>query len=318
MEDAILVENLVKEYHNGVRALNGLSLSVHQGEIFSLLGKNGAGKSTLINILTTYLKPSSGTVRMFGKDITKEISAIRTEIACVAQKNSIDTYLSLAENMMFQSRLYKIPGKEARKRMEQLISCFELERFLNHPVASYSGGIKRRLDIALNMMSNPRLLFLDEPTVGMDIQSRRAMWEMMKKIRKEFHTTIFLTTHYLDEADSLSDTICIIKEGKEVIQGTPSELRKFLHQDMLRIRFADRESAKKSKEKFAGIFEGRTVDLREASICIPAEDGREDLARALQHLSHTGSDTDFLGIEIMQPSLDDIFIQLTGETEERR
>lgn len=228
---AIQIENVIKEYKNGVQALSGLNLSVKQGELFSLLGQNGAGKSTLIRILTTYLKPTSGNIMMFGKDIEKEAAAIRAEIACVSQQTSIDTYLSLEENMLFQSRLYKIPKAEALDRMEKLITAFGLQQYRKYPVSSYSGGVKRRLDIALNMMTNPKLLFLDEPTVGMDIQSRQLMWEMISQIRNNFGTTVFLTTHYLEEADNLSDTICIMKEGKEVIQGTPLELRAYLRQD---------------------------------------------------------------------------------------
>ena len=212
---AIQIKNVVKEYKNGVQALSGLNLTVKQGELFSLLGQNGAGKSTLIRILTTYLKPTSGHIMMFGKDIEKEATTIRTEIACVSQQTSIDTYLSLEENMIFQSRLYKIPKSEAFDRMEKLIVAFGLEQYRKYPVSSYSGGVKRRLDIALNMMAKPKLLFLDEPTVGMDIQSRRLMWEMINKIRTDFGTTVFLTTHYLEEADNLSDTICIMKDGKE-------------------------------------------------------------------------------------------------------
>lgn len=230
---AIQVNNAVKQYKNGVQALSGLTLSVEEGEIFSLLGQNGAGKSTLIHILTTYLRPTSGKITMLGKDLNKDRTWIRSQIACVAQQPSIDTYLSLEENMMFQSRLYKIPAKDAEKRMENLIAGFGLNEYRKYPVSSYSGGVKRRLDIALNMMSNPKILFLDEPTVGMDIQSRIAMWDMMKKIRDEFGTTIFLTTHYLEEADHLSNHICIMKNGKEAAQGTPSKLRSLLRQDTL-------------------------------------------------------------------------------------
>ena len=208
--EANAVDNLTKQYHNGVQALNGLSLTVEEGEIFSLLGQNGSSKSTLINILTTYLLPTSGKAVLFGKDVGTEASAIRPQIACVAQRTSIDPYLSLQENMLFQSRLHKIPKAEAEARMKILIAAFGLERYLNYPVNSYSGGVRRRLDIALNMMSDPKILFLDEPTVGMDLQSRQAMHTMMKKIRRDFGTTIFLTTHYLEEADSLSDRICII------------------------------------------------------------------------------------------------------------
>lgn len=310
---AILVENLVKQYHNGVQALNGLSLTVGDGEIFSLLGQNGAGKSTLINILTTYLRPTSGNVRMFEKDIYSDAAAIRPEIACVAQRTSIDTYLSLTENMMFQSRIYKIPKAEAKKRMETLIDCFGLERYLKYPVASYSGGVKRRLDIALNMMSKPKILFLDEPTVGMDIQSRRAMWDMMEKIREDFGTTIFLTTHYLEEADRLSDTICIMKDGKEVVQGTPDILRKYLRQDMLKICFSDKESAKENQQLFTKIFIDRKMELRGENIIIPVDNGQEDLSRAGQFLFN--QQIAFIGLEIMQPTIEDVFIRLTSDKE---
>ena len=153
---AIQVDHVVKRYKNGVQALNGLSLSVKEGEILSLLGQNGAGKSTLIRILTTYLCPTAGEIEMMGKDIKKDAAVIRSQIACVAQQTSIDTYLSLEENMMFQSRLYKIPKAEARQRMERLISDFGLSQYRKYPVSSYSGGVKRRLDIALNMMVNPK------------------------------------------------------------------------------------------------------------------------------------------------------------------
>lgn len=242
---AIEAQNVVKQYKNGVQALNGLNISVKAGKIFSLLGQNGAGKSTLIKILTTYLKPTSGKLTMLGKDVAEQADKVRCEIACVAQQTSIDTHLSLEENMMFQSCLYKIPKAEAKKKMETLIANFSLKQYRKYPVSSYSGGVKRRLDIALNMMTNPRILFLDEPTVGMDIQSRMSMWDMIRKIRDDFGTTIFLTTHYLEEADNLSDTVCIMKDGKDVIQGTPLELRSFIRQDSLQIQFATKSEVQK-------------------------------------------------------------------------
>jgi len=308
---AICVKDLVKKYRNGVQALDGLTLTVNEGEIFSLLGQNGAGKSTLINVLTTYLRPTSGSVIMFGKDVYREAAAIRTKISCVAQRTSIDTHLSLTENMMFQSKLYKVPKPEAQKRMETLISCFGLERYLKYPVSSYSGGVKRRLDIALNMMSNPKVLFLDEPTVGMDVQSRMAMWNMMKKIRNDFGTTIFLTTHYLEEADQLSDTICIMKNGKEILQGTPHALREYLRQDMLKISFVSKEEAKNCFEPLKSIVALKESDLRHDKIITSLKNGHSDLARANHWLLE--HDISFLGIEIMQPTLEDVFIELTGE-----
>ncbi len=308
---AIRTENLIKKYKNGVQALNGLNLAVKEGEIFSLLGQNGAGKSTLIHILTTYLAPTSGLVTMFGKDIYREASEIRTQISCVAQRTSIDTHLSLTENMMFQSKLYKVSKTEARKRMEILIDCFGLERYLKHPVSSYSGGIKRRLDIALNMMSNPKVLFLDEPTVGMDIQSRMAMWDMMKKIRSDFGTTIFLTTHYLEEADQLSDTICIMKNGKEILQGTPNALRKYLRKDILKISFLSKEEAKNCFQPLKSILDLEETDLRHDKIITDLKNGHMDLEKVNRWLLEHG--IPFLGIEIIQPTLEDVFIRLTSE-----
>ncbi|CAB1245265.1 ABC-2 type transport system ATP-binding protein [Ruminococcaceae bacterium BL-4] len=308
---AINVKNLVKKYKNGIQALDGLTLMVNEGEIFSLLGPNGAGKSTLINILTTFLCPTSGSVSLLGKDETHEAAAIRTQISCVAQRTSIDSHLSLTENMMFQSRLYRVPKLEAQRRMKLLISHFGLERYLKYPVSSYSGGVKRRLDIALNMMSKPKILFLDEPTVGMDIGSRMAMWDMVKKIRNDFGTTIFLTTHYLDEADQLSDTICIMKNGKEVIQGSPNTLREYLRQDMLTISFPSKEEAKNCFEPLKSVIKLKEPDLRHDKIITSLKNGHVDLEKAnLWLLEH---DIPFLGIEITQPTLEDVFIRLTGE-----
>ncbi len=309
--NAIQTENVIKKYKNGVQALDGLNLTVKEGEIFSLLGQNGAGKSTLIRILTTYLAPTSGLVTMLGKDIYREASKIRTQISCVAQCTSIDTHLSLTENMIFQSKLYKVPKEEAKTRMEVLIACFELERYLKYPVSSYSGGVKRRLDIALNMMSNPKILFLDEPTVGMDVQSRMAMWKMMKKIRTDFGTTIFLTTHYLEEADQLSDTICIMKNGKEVIQGTPLALREYLRKDILKIRFSSNEEAQNCFQSLKSIISLKESDLRQDVIITGLEGGHADFERVNRWLLN--HEIAFLGIEIMQPTLEDVFLSLTGE-----
>ncbi len=264
-----------------------------------------------INVLTTYLRPTSGSVIMFGKDVYREAAAIRTQISCVAQKTSIDTHLSLTENMLFQSKLYKVPKQEAQKRMETLISCFGLERYLKYPVSSYSGGVKRRLDIALNMMSNPKVLFLDEPTVGMDIQSRMAMWDMMKKIRNNFGTTIFLTTHYLEEVDQLSDTICIMKNGKEIVQGTPNALREYLRHDMLKISFASKEEAISSFEPLKSVFALGETDLRNDKIITSSKNAQVDLEKANRWLlEHNIS---FMGIEIIQPTLEDVFMRLTSE-----
>lgn len=307
---AIHAQDTVKQYKNGIQALNGLNLSVRSGEIFSLLGQNGAGKSTLIKILTTFLKPTSGMITMLGKDICRESDGIRYEIACVAQQTSIDSHLSLEENMMFQSRLYRIPKAEAQKKMETLIEDYGLKKYRKYPVSSYSGGIKRRLDIALNMMSNPKILFLDEPTVGMDIQSRFAMWDMMKKIRDDFGTTIFLTTHYLEEADNLSNTICIMKDGKEVIQGTPLELRSFIRQDTVQLQFTTDAEAQKYFLPLQKHFSQKEIVVRNTEIIIPTHESRFDMEKAACYLLE--QHIPFNGIKIAKPTLEDVFLRLTA------
>lgn len=307
--NAIEVKDLNKSYKNGVKALNNFNLKVKEGEIFSLLGENGAGKSTLIKILTTYLEADSGSIKIFDEDINENPIAIRSNIAYVAQQISIDTHLSLEENMMFQSRLYKVPKDIAISRMDKLIDSFGLEEYRSYPVSSYSGGVKRRLDIALNMMSNPKILFLDEPTVGMDIKSHMAMWDMMKTIRSDFNTTIFLTTHYLEEADNLSDSICIMKDGKEIITGTPIELRSFLGKNNLQISFSENVKAKKFIEEFKKLYPKTQIFLKENKVIINTDNSKFDLNKTTRFLIN--NDIPFYGIEIKKPSLEDVFLKLT-------
>ena len=311
--NVIQVENAVKRYKNGVQALSGCSLYVKSGEIFSLLGQNGAGKSTLIRILTTYLRPTSGTITVLGKDICKEAVKIRSQIACAAQQTSIDTYLSLEENMLFQSQLYKIPETEAKKRMEQLIADFGLNQYKKYPVSSYSGGVKRRLDIALTMMSNPKLLFLDEPTVGLDLQSRIAMWNMLKKIRDDFGTTIFLTTHYLEEADHLSNTICIMKDGKDVIQGSPLKLRSFLRQNTLQIQFRSDREAKTYLSSLQEHFPQKAICTKNTAVTMITDESRVDMEQVIRFLLE--QHIPFYGIEIAQPTLEDVFLWMNNFSE---
>ncbi|HEX3023069.1 MAG TPA: ABC transporter ATP-binding protein [Lachnospiraceae bacterium] len=308
--DSIVVDNVTKRFKNGVEALSGVSFQVKSGEIFSLLGRNGAGKSTLIKILTTFLSPTSGDIKMFGMDIYKEPASIRESIACAAQHISIDTHMSLVENMMFQSKLYHVAKEEAGKRMDSLIQCFHLERYMKYPVASYSGGVKRRLDIALSMMSNPKILFLDEPTVGMDIQSRKVMWDMVKKIRDEFGTTVFLTTHYMDEAEMLSDSICIIHNGKEVTQGTTNELRDYLQQDFLTILFSSSEEAIKYRSIFRKELGLKDIDICQNELSLKGNINVSSFKRLNYFL--LDRNVAFSGIEIKRPSLEEIFTNLTG------
>lgn len=312
---AIGVDKLVKQYKNGVRALDDLNLKVINGEIFSLLGPNGAGKSSLINILTTFYKPTSGNVTILGKDLCEDPAWVRTQIACVAQHVSIDEHLSLMENMIFQSRLYKVDAQVAKERINSLIDSFELSRYRKYPTASYSGGVKRRLDIAMNMVSMPKILFLDEPTVGMDVESRKALWKMLLKIRDEYGTTIFLTTHYLEEADQLSDSICIMKDGKELAQGTPGSLRSYIKQNMLRITFPSIQGMKKYKDSLNSMGLIKFINVRNNSVFLGVDNSRIAFTTVNKWL--LDNKVDFNAMEIVEPSLEDVFLSLTGSENNR-
>ncbi|GMQ56510.1 ABC transporter ATP-binding protein [Vallitalea sediminicola] len=312
---AIETDKLVKQYKNGVKALDGLNLQVNKGEIFSLLGPNGAGKSSLINILTTFYKPTSGKVTILGKDLCKDPSWIRTQIACVAQHISIDEHLSLMENMMFQSRMYKVDKQVARERINSLINSFGLVSYLKYPTSSYSGGIKRRLDIAMNMVSLPKILFLDEPTVGMDAMSRKSMWEMLLKIRDEYKTTIFLTTHYLEEADWLSNNICIMKQGRELAHGTSSSLRGIIKQNMIHIVFMDKKEVVKYKNMLDSTGLIKFSKTRDNSIFVGVEDSRVGFKAINKWLMD--NNVNFSAIEIVEPTLEDVFLALTDSDNNR-
>ena len=313
---AIETKNLVKEYRNGVRALNGLNITVEEGTIYTLLGENGAGKSSLINILTTFYEATSGEIKILGKDLRQESDWVRTQIACVSQKISIDQHLSLMENMLFQSKLYKVDNHIAKDRIDDLIKTFDLASYKPYPVDSYSGGVKRRLDIAMNMISNPKILFLDEPTVGLDVMSRNAMWEILLKVREKYGTTIFLTTHYLEEADLLSDFICIMKDGKELVQGTPEILKKYIRQNMLRIVFDTKASAKKYQKLLEKTGYVMSATIKDNSILAFLKDKRNDFISVNQWLLN--EKIDFEAIEIVNPSLEDVFLTVINSEKEMK
>lgn len=310
---ALDVQNMTKQYKNGVRALNGLAFQVREGEVFSLLGPNGAGKSTLIHILTTFYRPTAGQVQVFGRDLCQNPAWVRSQVACVAQQISVDDHLTMEENMLFQSRMYHVPPKTAKDRMEKLIQGFDLEEYRKRPTASYSGGVKRRLDIAMNLISQPKILYLDEPTVGMDIQSRLALWEMLGRIRKEFNTTIFLTTHYLEEADAWSDSVCIMKKGRALAQGSPRQLRSYTRQNLLRVLFPTSSLCKTHAKSLEQLEFVTAVHRREESLLLTVKDSQAAFAPTNRFLLDQA--LPFIGVEIVQPSLEDVFLSLTAKEE---
>jgi ABC-2 type transport system ATP-binding protein len=232
MHASIEIKNLKKIYSGGpatVIAVNGINLTVHQGEIFGLLGPNGAGKTTTMRILTTLLKPTSGVVHIGGFDLATQPDKVRTHVGYVSQSGGLERSATARENLVLQARVYGMTKTEAQARADELISALELANFADRLVETYSGGQRRRADIALGMVHHPKLLFLDEPTIGLDPQSRAQIWQEVKKL-KTSGTTILFTTHYLDEADLYCDRVAIVDHGKIVALGTPQELKKEIPQ----------------------------------------------------------------------------------------
>ena len=237
----IALSNVCMEYRRGIQVLNNISLHVKSGEIFTLLGPNGAGKTTLIKILSTLILPTKGNILIDNKNIFHETHNIRKSISCVSQNTSIDDFLTVKENMVFQGKLYGINKKEINSRINQLLELLELNRYINYPISTLSGGIRRRVDIAVNMIPYPKILFLDEPTTGMDVSSRNKLWNGIKKMREQLNTTIILTTHYLEEAEKLSDTICIINAGEIVSQGSVDDLKSIFDRKKIVLCLLDKD-----------------------------------------------------------------------------
>jgi ABC-2 type transport system ATP-binding protein len=311
----IQTQDLSKTYRNGVNALNNLNIQVKEGEVFSLLGPNGAGKSSLIKILTTQCLATKGKAFILDIDTQKNPDDVRPLISCVSQNISIDTHMSLKENFIFQARLYQLDNKTINQRMKLLIESFELSDYVKYPVSTYSGGIKRRLDIAMNMISFPKVLFLDEPTTGMDIQSRRAMWKMILKIKEIFKTTVFLTTHYLEEADTLSDSICILKDGKNLIQASPYELKRITGNTMVKIDLKEKEVLPACRSYIESLNICNSSYIRGESVLFISNATESIFPIILKALLE--KKFNLKSAEITLPSLEDVFIELTSKKERK-
>lgn len=230
-ENIIKVSGLSKIYRNGTEAVKNISFEVKSGEFFAFLGPNGAGKSTTIKILTTLIRASSGIVEIAGYNLEKQPSKIRFNIGTALQNTAIDPVLTGREMLMLQARLFGISKQEASKRVKELINSFDLEEVSDRVCGKYSGGMKRRLDLAISLVHHPKILFLDEPTVGLDPISRTKLWEEINLLNKEYGTTIFLTTQYLEEADKMADKIAIIKNGELAAFGDPSSLKEAIEKN---------------------------------------------------------------------------------------
>jgi ABC-2 type transport system ATP-binding protein len=306
--DAIVVEGLRKRYGD-VQALDGVSFSVHEGEVFGLLGPNGAGKSTTIRTLATLTVPDEGRALVAGHDVRRKPDAVRRTIGYVPQDSGVDTYATGRENLMLQGRIQGMGGGELRQRVDELLALVGIADAADRVVRGYSGGMRRRLDIALGLVHRPRVLFLDEPTTGLDPEARVAMWEEVRLLAAEGGLTILLTTHYLEEADELAQRVAIVSRGQVVVQGTPEELKRALHGDAVQVELADgrvEEASgliERAGAKPETVLDGKTIVAR-------AADGGRALPGVLAALDQAGIPV--ASVSVSRPSLDDVYLHYTG------
>ena len=305
-ERIIEVKDLEYSY-NGFKAVDGVCFSVREGEIFSFLGPNGAGKSTVINILTTLLPMQKGCVTIAGFDLAREPQQVRRSIGIVFQDETLDRDLTVRETLELHGRIYSLPGQQRRERIEEIIQLVELEDKRDVRTRFLSGGMKRRLEIGRGLMTRPRVLFLDEPTIGLDTQTRRRMWEYIKKVN-ESGTTIFLTTHYMDEADGVSDWIDILDRGKIIASGEPARLKDALGRDMIYLDTSDND---KAERLLSGLKAVRSVKSGPTGIAVTINsDGTRCLPLIMSLLS--GQGLEIVSVNLKKPTLDDVFVHYTG------
>jgi len=297
---AIETINLTKSY-NGLHAVDRLNLKVEDGEIFGLLGPNGAGKTTTLLMLTTLIPPTSGTGKINGLDIIKQPDKVRSSIGIVFQDPSSDDILTGYENLKLHGFLYDMPGVLREERIKEVLALVDLTDRKDDLVKKYSGGMRRRLELARGLMHHPKVLFLDEPTLGLDPQSRDSIWEYIKRLAREENMTIVITTHYMDEADKLCDRLAIIDYGKIVALGTPENLKKGLGGDIIRLK-AD----ELNEDALRALPYVMNIARCDGELCLTLNDASEHLQEVLKVAGKVKS------VEVRSPTLDDVFIHYTG------
>jgi ABC-2 type transport system ATP-binding protein len=286
--------------------LDGIDLTVPQGTILALLGPNGAGKTTAVHLLTTYLRPDSGEIRIAGQDPAKNPQAVRRAIGVTGQFSAVDGYLTGRENLMLMADLHLLPTSAGRRRTEELLERFELGEAADKPASTYSGGMKRKLDLAMTLVGSPKVIFLDEPTTGLDPRSRRTMWDIIRGLVAE-GTTILLTTQYLDEADQLAHRVAVLDGGRIVAEGTPAELKARIPGGHIELTFADRDELDAAAMVLAPTNrDDDTLTLQLAS------DGRVSTLRTLLR-QLDDAEVDVEALTVHTPDLDDVFFALTGK-----
>jgi len=317
LSDIVTVDNLVEVYADGTKAVDGISFNVEEGEFFGFLGPNGAGKSTTIKILTTLLRKTSGSVKVGGFDLDSNPRDIRRIIGVQSQDTAVDPELTGRENMILQGNLQQMSGKELEDRVDRLLEVVGLKDAADKRAGRYSGGMKKRLDLASTLVHKPKILFLDEPTTGLDPQSRATVWDYLEALNEKEGITIFLTTQYLEEADRLCERLCIVDAGKIVAEGSPLGLKKEIGADAITITVQDKtdgadEAAKSTARdilskipavmNIADSADGLTIYVKNGGLFVP------ELVRAFDK-----TNIELISINISTPSLDDVFLKHTGK-----
>ncbi|MGY1843096.1 ATP-binding cassette domain-containing protein [Modestobacter sp. SYSU DS0875] len=313
MSNAIVVEGLVKRFGEHT-ALGGVDLTVSEGTVLGLLGPNGAGKTTVVRVLSTLLRPDGGRAEVAGLDVATQADQARATIGLTGQYAAVDEYLTGRENLEMVGRLYRLGGREARSRAGQLLERFDLTDAANRPAKTYSGGMRRRLDIAASLIARPKVLFLDEPTTGLDPRSRLGMWEFIGDLVGE-GTTILLTTQYLEEADRLADRMVVIDRGQVIARGTADELKAQVGGERLELTVASAEQLGTAVDCLTPLAAGELHrDVQTRRLTVPVTGGTGTLAEALRRLD--GAAVRVLDVGLRRPDLDDVFLTLTGHAAE--
>jgi ABC-2 type transport system ATP-binding protein len=311
MEEAILARDLQKSYGK-VHALDGLTLGVGAGTIFGLLGPNGAGKSTTVKILTTLSRPDAGEARVAGFDVLAEPQRVRRAIGVVGQRHGSAEEATGRENLVLQGELYGITGGELKRRVGELLERFGLAEAAGRTVKTYSGGMKRRLDVALGLLHRPRVLFLDEPTTGLDPEVRAALWAEIERLARDEEMTILLTTHYLEEADRLASELAIVDRGRVVAAGTPDELKRDLHGDSVHVELAEPDSDLRIQAILARAQSLTEVSVDGRFVHARASHGATAVPEVLAALESAG--VRVASVTTARPSLDDVYLRHAGRT----